>query len=158
MRSSRNATEHFEAFDEFMGSRDSISPKYVVESRSASPIPRPATSANTAALEEDEVDCEENSAAAPETATNDKRSGKRVASNTLPVQADKRRKKKLKKRADENNEEDRWLALFEMQNQMMRESQRREELFFNRLQEGEQNCKELIIGAIRELGNLFKKD
>ena len=87
-----------------------------------------------------------------------KRSGKRVTSNTLPVQADKRRKKKLKKRADENNEEDRWLALFEMQNQMMRESQRREELFFNRLQEGEQNCKELIIGAIRELGNLFKKD
>ena len=56
---------HFEAFDEFMGSRDSISPKYVVESRSASPIPRLATPANTAALEEDEVDCEEDSAAAP---------------------------------------------------------------------------------------------
>ena len=90
----------------------SISPKYIVESRSASPIPRPATPANTAALEEDEVDCEEDSAAAPETATNEKRSGKRVTSNTLPVQADKRRKKKLKKRADENNEaEDRWLAL-----------------------------------------------
>ena len=151
--------EHFQAFDEFMGSRDSISPKYVVESRSASPIPRPATPANTAALEEDEVDCEEDSAAAPETATHEKRSGKRVASNAPPVQADKRRKKKQKKSADENNEaEDRWLALFEMQNQMMRESQRREELFFNRLQEGEQNCKELIIGAIRELGNLFKKD
>lgn len=78
----------------------------------------------------------------------------RQVENSTP----KGRPKKRQKVQADVNEEDKWLALIEQQNQMMRESQQREEQLFARLEKSERNRKDLIVGAIRELGSLLEKD
>lgn len=163
---------HFEDFDEFMGSRDIISPKYVVESgtscstSSSTQSTGTESSHNTSTTSENSIcpsdnsenmDESEDARDAPTRAISKGKAPAKRPRSEEPIPTSKPNKKR-KTRRDESENEDKWLQLFQEQNEMMRESQKREKELFERLQGSEESCKDLIVGAIRELGSLFKKD
>ncbi|KAK3749299.1 hypothetical protein QZH41_020083 [Actinostola sp. cb2023] len=130
---------HFDLLDEFMGSKDSINPKFVVESSGSSSASRPSTPSTTDGGESDDA----SDSFDLEGDNQQSNSKKRTSAKT------KKNEKKKKRKSDE--EDDKWMTF-------LRESQAREERMLDNFKKSEDNFKELFITAIKEFGKIVKKD
>jgi len=125
-----------------MGSKDSINPKFVVESSGSSSFmtaSRPSTPSTTDGGESDDA----SDSFDLEGDNQQSNSKKRTSAKT------KKNEKKKKRKSDE--EDDKWMTF-------LRESQAREERMLDNFKKSEDNFKELFITAIKEFGKIVKKD
>ena len=140
---------HFDVLDEFMGSRDIVNPRFVLEtasetSESGRSTPSPAPSTSSLA---DEVDSRNNTSGEKtrNAQKDDNAAGKDVSKNGGKSGKATRKRKRQSGQTDD----DPWLALF-------RESQEREEKMMEALERSENNFKDLFLSAIKEFGKMVK--